>query len=254
MKFEQKIGFFHIFINTCFLVSLILSGALSFFLYNHYASYADFSSGQLFLVLFNILLLILIFGAVNTVIGIFFKKISRDSKYVDELTGFMTRHAFVQIFEHVVLDSKRTLDPVSILLIDIDHFRLVNEAYGHQTGDKLLILLSKSIQVILRASDITCRWGGDQMLVVLKDCTEQNASRLAENLLEIVRRQKLQYNDEVLTFSTSIGVSQMVTGDNTKSLVNRAETGLHSARDKGRSTFAVGYEWILLDYYCEPIF
>jgi len=195
-----------------------------------------------------------VLAVVNLLFNKFRNQPSRDTRHVDLLTGFMTRHAFGEIFEHTLLDAKRSLEPLSVLIVDVDHFRLINERYGHQVGDELLIMLSKSIQSVLRASDITCRWEGDQILIVLKDCSTKDSCRIAEKILEKIRTQTLDRGKEKINITTSIGIAQMISGDNTETLAARAETGLHSARDNGRNTYAIGYDWILIEYRCDPIF
>ena len=214
-----------------------------------------FSFRHLLFALCNIVLLFTIFVAVHFFIKKSAVPLTPPKKHIDELTGYTTRHAFGQIFEHAILDTRRSLEPLTVLLIDVDHFRTINERYGHNAGDKLLYLLTETIQSLLRASDLTCRWEGDTMLLVLKDCTERDGCRLAAKILEKVR--SLEYvtkERQTVTLTTSIGVAQMITGDDSQALVARAETGLHSARDIGRDTYAIGYEWILIDYACNPIF
>ncbi len=166
----------------------------------------------------------------------------------------MTRQDFIAKFEHILLDSSFSNVPLSLLMIDIDHFRRINDKYGHQAGDKVLAMLSKSVQSILRTSDISCRWAGDQFLVVLNDCAVQDACRIAAKVLVMVRKKNLRIGRKTIRVTTSIGVAQRVTDDTVKTLIARAETGLHSACDNGRNTSAIGYDWILLEYYSKPIF
>jgi len=182
------------------------------------------------------------------------KKSLQDRYPVDEITGFMIRQDFVTVFEESMVDSNQSNEPLSLLMIDVDHFRRVNDKYGQQAGDETLTMLSKAIQSELRDSDITCRWAGDQFLVALKDCTIQGACRIAGNILDTVCRQQLVLETGTIRITTSIGVAQMVTNDSTRTLIARAETGLHSAVDNGRNTSAIGYDWILLEYYTKPIF
>ena len=202
----------------------------------------------------NSLLLIVVLIAVNLLFRKLQQKSLLGSQPVDELTGFMTRQDFVQVFEHSMLDSNRSNDPLSLLMIDIDHFRRVNEKHGQQAGDQTLTMLSKSIQSVLQSSDVTCRWAGDQFLVVLKDCTVQDACRIAADILGNVRQQELVLGKKTIRVTISIGVAQMNKDDIAKTLIARAETGLHSAIDNGRNASAIGYDWILLEYYSKPIF
>lgn len=94
----------------------------------------------------------------------------------------------------------------------------------------------------------------DQILIVLKDCATKDSSRIATKILNIIRNETLTKNGEEIGITVSIGVAQMLSDDNTETLISRAETGVYSARDIGRNTYAIGYDWVLIDYSCEPIF
>ncbi len=254
MEIESKIHFFHFLVNGILLLGISLSSLVAIYSLSQ-EHFCVFSSKQLLFSLFNIALLSIVFIAVHFLVKKTAQNTPLKNKHIDELTGFTTRHAFGQVFDHLILDSKRSLEPLTILLVNIDHFRQANEDYGNEIGDKLLFLLSKSIQSVLRASDLTCRWEGDTILIALKNCTESDGCRLAQKMLVKIRQQQLSSSDsQNISITTSIGVAQMVTGDEAQNLVVRAETGLHSARDNGRNTYAVGYEWILIDYVCNPIF
>ncbi len=244
---------FQLLIHTSLLISIALTGFIAFYL-SHRPDGVNYSSQPFLLALLNVGLLILVLIAVSVLVNKFFLRLSSSSPHIDELTGFMTRHTFSKEFEQMILDTKQSLKPLTILLVDIDHFRLVNEKHGHQVGDKLLTLLSSSVQSVIRGADLTCRWGGDQVLVTLQDCTEKDACLLAKNILDKVNEQSVDNQGHGVSITASIGVAQLVASDDAESLVNRAETGLFSACDSGRNTYAIGYEWILIDYAIDPIF
>ncbi len=199
------------------------------------------------------IILVLVLLTLNILFIKYRTLIQQGVQHIDLLTGFVTRHAFNETFEHALLEAKRSLEPLSVLIVDIDRFRGINERYSHQVGDKVLLMLSRSIQTVLRASDITCRWEGDQFLVILKDCSTKDSCRIAEKMLEVIRSQSLEHDKKLIKTTASIGVAQMLSSDNIEAIVSRAETGLHSARDNGRNTYAIGYDWILINYNCEPI-
>ncbi len=236
------------------LMGILVSGLVAFSVLSQ-EDFRILSSRQFLFALSNIALLSIIFIAVHFLTKKTPENSSSESIHTDELTGFITRHAFGQIFDHIILETRRSLEPLTILLVNIDRFRLLNELYGCETGDRVLFLLSQSIQSLLRASDLTCRWEGDTILIVLKDCTERDGCKMAHKILEKIRQLQIKtHANSDVQVSTSIGVAQMTSGDSSQSLLTRAETGLHSARDNGRNTSAVGYEWILIDYACNPIF
>ncbi len=237
-------------LNSSVLLGILLSGFLSYTLIDH-----NPKGHVLFeLSLANCILLIVVLVVANYLFGEYRSKAPHDLLHVDILTGFMTRHAFGELFQHTLLEANRTLEPLSILLVDIDHFKGINERYGHKTGDAILTMLAASIQSVLRASDISCRWQGDQFLIVLKDCSTKDCCNIANKILAEIRNQVLHRNNKKICITTSIGVAQMNSDDDTESLAARAETGLHSAQDNGRNSYAIGYDWILIDYSCDPIF
>lgn len=187
---------------------------------------------------------------------LFFKlrnQTSLDSRHIDLLTGVVTRHAFGKMFTQAIESAKQSQKPLSVLMVDIDHFRTINERHGHQIGDELLTMLSRAIASVLRAPDITCRWEGDCFLILLKDCPIEESCKVAEKMIEHICDQTLESDEKKIKITISIGVAQMVSNDDTVSLVSRAETGLYSAQDNGRSAYAIGYDWILIDYSYDPI-
>ncbi len=98
----------------------------------------------------------------------------------DSLTGLMNRQAFEIVFEQAILDSERRRIPLSIILFDIDFFKLVNDNHGHLAGDRILKDIAIVTKSALRESDIVARWGGEEFLVLLKDCPLEKAVALAE--------------------------------------------------------------------------
>ncbi len=234
------------------LIGLVLSGVMDAILFR--CSDGDLHSQILFRLALTITGILLVILAGLTFVFRRFRKQSLDGLNRDSLTGFIDRHAFGQVFEQALLDSRRTLEPLSLIIVDIDRFRVINEEHGHQVGDAILTMFSKSILAVLRPADITCRWDGNQILVVLKNCPAKNGCKIAHKILEKIRQQQLVIGEKTIGITASIGIAQMVSTDNTQTLVARAETGLYSARDNGRDTYAIGYDWILIDYSYDPIF
>ncbi len=180
-------------------------------------------------------------------------QLPRDERHLDMLTGVVTRHAFGEMFSAAMTDARDAQIPLSVLMVDIDHFRMINETHGHQIGDELLSMLSQAIESVLRSSDITCRWEGDRFLILLKECSIKESCEIAEKMIEHICNQTLISDGKKLKITTSIGVAQLVSSDDTVSLVSRAETGLYSAQDNGRNTYSIGYDWILINYSYDPI-
>jgi diguanylate cyclase (GGDEF)-like protein len=253
MKADRTNLYLQLLLNGALLLGLALSALVSYSLSGYPGNSSD-SETLLKISLTDSILLVIILAVANLLFSKFRNQTLRDTQHLDSLTGFMTRHAFGETFKQTLSAAKRSRKPLSVLLIDIDHFRSINEHHGHQVGDELLVMLSKSIRHILRTSDITCRWEGNQILVLLEDCSIETSCGIAEEMLKEIRSQTLEHDKKKIKITTSMGIAQMVSSDNTETLVARAETGLHSARDNGRNTCAIGYDWILIDYSCDPIF
>ncbi|MCF8056133.1 MAG: GGDEF domain-containing protein [Desulfocapsa sp.] len=253
MKIERKITFFQSLVNVFLVTSLALSGtAIILLSQNTFSVLLKHTEFQIILANFSFLSMALI--SVNFLFRKFHQKQLSDKHSIDGLTGVMSRQNFVDVFEHILLDNRRSVRPLCLLMIDIDHFSRINEKHGYQTGDYILSTLGQLIQSVLRAPDIICRWSGDKFIVVLKDCTEKDACRIAAKILAAIRQQELGFEKKTIRVTGSIGIAQNITGDTVKKLIARAETGLHTACDRGRNTCAIGYDWILLEYYIKPIF
>ena len=251
MKADRKNLFPQLLLNSVLLIGFVLSGVVSYSLCSH-PGCTIHTENLLRISLASSILLLVVFAVANFLF-VKLRKEPYNIQHCDLLTGFMTRHAFTDVLRHVLLDTNRTLEPLSVIIIDIDHFKNINEKYGYRVGDELLTILSTLIQSVLRASDITCRWDGDQVLIVLKDCPTKDACRIAEKILDKIRGQHMLSSGKAIKFTTSMGIAQMISTDNTESLATRAETGLHTARDNGRNRCAIGYDWILIDYKCDPV-
>lgn len=251
MKTDQSKLVMQRILKGTLLVGLGLSSMVSYLLLRHTPE-AGYRSSLLVISLGNSLLL----AVMLTIASILFKNIGTqsDPQGLDPLTGLKTRHSLWAIFQETLDHSQRTLEPLSVLLIDIDHFRLVNERYGHMAGDEILAMLGESIRAVLRGGDLTCRWEGDQILAVLENCGSRDSCRIAEKILKEFRLQTLRRGRKKIKITVSIGVAQMVSGDTAESLTERAETGLYAARDNGRDGYAIGYDWILIEYRYDPIF
>ena len=253
MKADRTNLYLQLLLNGALVLGLALSALVSYSLSGYPGNSSD-SATLLKISLTDSILLVIILAVANLLFSKFRNQTLSDTQHLDFLTGFLTRHAFGETFKQTLSAAKRSRKPLSVLLIDIDHFRRVNEKHGQQAGDQTLTMLSKSIQSVLQSSDVTCRWAGDQFLVVLKDCTVQDACRIAADILFSVRQQELVLGKKTIRVTISIGVAQMNKDDIAKTLIARAETGLHSAIDTGRNASAIGYDWILLEYYSKPIF
>lgn len=153
----------------------------------------------------------------------------------DKLTGLANRQAFDTLMQQALNETRRTGAPLCVLLIDIDHFKAVNDLHGHITGDRVLRHVASVIRNSLRASDIVSRWGGEEFLVLLKNVSADRAGILAEKLRDAVAQYKLNLGKQHLSVTVSLGTAMYRNGDTADQLISRADTALYEAKDQGRN-------------------
>jgi diguanylate cyclase (GGDEF)-like protein/PAS domain S-box-containing protein len=150
----------------------------------------------------------------------------------DKLTQLYNRLKLDETFENELELSKGGKEAFAIILLDIDHFKLVNDTYGHQVGDTVLVEIANILKSNVRSTDIIGRWGGEEFLIILPETDENGGKMLAEKL-----RGKIDSNDFVTAghLTSSFGVA-MYRGDVSQaSIVSRADEALYKAKESGRN-------------------
>lgn len=153
----------------------------------------------------------------------------------DALTQVANRFQFDKILEHSILISGRYGRPLSMMLIDIDHFKYVNDQYGHLVGDEVLKEIARLLTQNIRKSDSVARWGGEEFVVLLPDNDLVSAVKLAESL-----RVRIEVDDvsPVKQITCSIGVVQWEEGEDPDALLRRVDAKLYEAKEGGRNRVA----------------
>lgn len=154
----------------------------------------------------------------------------------DRLTGLFNRMKLDEALAFESQRSQRTGQPYSVIMLDIDHFKQVNDRYGHQAGDRVLIELARLLQSSTREIDIVGRWGGEEFLVICPYTDSMGACRLAENL-----RQKMEASNAAVAEprTASFGVATFKPGEQGDDIVARADAALYAAKDGGRNRVEV---------------
>jgi diguanylate cyclase (GGDEF)-like protein len=160
----------------------------------------------------------------------------RETGVRDVLTGCWTRSHAVEVIDGELRRAKRSQLPMSLILFDLDHFKGINDKYGHLCGDAVLAAIGKRMHEVLRGSDLKCRWGGEEFLVVLPDTPLHGAGCVAETLRRAIADQPVSWGGEALSISASLGVSQALPGEiNIEAVVGRADAALYRAKQQGRN-------------------
>ena len=155
----------------------------------------------------------------------------------DPLTGLYNRRYLEETLERELLRAKRARHPVSVIMVDIDHFKKFNDNYGHEAGDFILQAVARTIQKSVRAEDIVCRYGGEEFTVILPGLELKKAVSRAELILDSVRHLEINYGGSVLkNLTISAGVAVFPEhGENWPELLQAADTSLLQAKSQGRN-------------------
>jgi len=154
----------------------------------------------------------------------------------DSLTGAYNRRAFAEFADREWSRSIRHGSPLSIILVDIDHFKRFNDRHGHQTGDTALVEVSKAAHAALRATDIWCRYGGEEFIALLPDTTVDQALAVADRLRLSVKHTAISSPHGSLNVSVSIGVAERLSHHaNLTDVLAISDEALYQAKAKGRN-------------------
>jgi diguanylate cyclase (GGDEF)-like protein/PAS domain S-box-containing protein len=160
----------------------------------------------------------------------------RDLAMHDELTGLYNRRHVIELAEAELTRVRRTGTPLSLVMVDIDHFKRVNDFFGHAVGDLALKELAAAMRETLRGSDVPARFGGEEFVLLLTDTALEGALAVTERLRERVGRSEVRVSDDrVAHFTISAGVAEVQPGETLESLLARADEALYRAKAEGRN-------------------
>lgn len=153
----------------------------------------------------------------------------------DSLTGLLNRHAFELMFEQAVHEAHRAKTPLSMILLDIDHFKNINDSHGHLTGDRVIMRVARLLENSLRNGDVLCRWGGEEFLILLKQTSLDSAQGVAEKLREVMAVEQFQLGNKTLQITGSFGVAEFGGVETLVHFFARADRALYLAKSGGRN-------------------
>lgn len=150
----------------------------------------------------------------------------------DPLTGIANRYRLEKVLDTEVERASRFEQPLSIIAMDIDNFKLINDKYGHANGDMVLVKLSRLIKKNIREIDLVARWGGDEFMLILPNTTLDAAMITAEKLRMLVANTQLDKRAEI---TSSFGVAQIRHGESAMRLAIRVDNALYQSKDEGKN-------------------
>jgi diguanylate cyclase len=164
---------------------------------------------------------------------------TRQSLHEDSLTGAQNRRGMDAILLREVARAKRNQDRLVVAMLDVDHFKRVNDTYGHDVGDKLLVHLSMIAKSVMRESDALIRYGGEDFLLILSETDLQGASYVMDRLRQVIAKSPLVCDNKRIEVTLSAGLAQLGEGENGHSLVLRADHALYEAKRAGRDRVVI---------------
>ncbi len=167
-----------------------------------------------------------------------FEKTQRQAT-TDGLTGLVNHKTFYEILEKELWRSRRYGGHISLIMIDIDNLKKINDAYGHRTGDRVIREIGKRIKECIRQIDTAARYGGDEFAVILPNTSLSDATVVAERMVEVVSRSPISWKREQISLSISVGLGQFDADTNPEDITSRSDQALYTAKEAGKNTVRV---------------
>ncbi|MNQ62500.1 Diguanylate cyclase DosC [compost metagenome] len=157
----------------------------------------------------------------------------------DPLTGTGNRIAMDQTLQREIDMARRHTQPLSLLMLDIDHFKRINDTHGHSAGDEVLKAVANSIKNQLRNVDMVFRFGGEEFLILLSNTSREAAAMVGERLRYAAQAEDYQADETLIELTVSLGCSTLLPGESAQSLLRRADSALYVAKREGRNRLAM---------------
>ena len=157
----------------------------------------------------------------------------------DALTGLSNRRKFNEYFERVCKAYQKSVKNITLILIDIDDFKWVNDTFGHLIGDKALIRVAHIIKDQLRATDMVSRWGGEEFSILLVDVSKEDAIKMAENIRQTIKDDSDLFELLSKPLTISLGLGELTSFDSQDGLVSKVDKALYKAKDAGKNQLII---------------
>ncbi|UCE46609.1 MAG: sensor domain-containing diguanylate cyclase [Phycisphaerales bacterium] len=167
-----------------------------------------------------------------------FEKIQHQAT-TDGLTGLANHKTFYEILEKELWRSRRFGGRISLIMVDIDNLKIINDAYGHRAGDTVIREISRRIKECVRQIDIAARYGGDEFAVILLNTDLSDAIIVAERMVEAVAKRPASWNKQQIPLSISVGLGQYDAENTPEDITSRSDKALYRAKQAGKNTVRV---------------
>jgi diguanylate cyclase (GGDEF)-like protein len=163
----------------------------------------------------------------------------RENSVRDALTGCFNRAHALEVLDSEIRRARRTKLPLSLIMFDLDNFKQINDRHGHLAGDAVLAAIGGKMKAELRGSDLKCRYGGDEFMVILPDTPLAGAKQVSENLRVAVESHVIPWNAEQIRITASFGVGVVRPTEDPLAAIARADAALYAAKERGRNDVQV---------------
>jgi diguanylate cyclase (GGDEF)-like protein len=161
----------------------------------------------------------------------------RDTSLRDGMTGLYNRRFLEEVIDKIMSQANRNKETYSVLMLDVDFFKMVNDTYGHDVGDKVIVALAKVLKSSIRESDLAIRYGGEEFVILLSNATDEGTMQVANKIHSGFAALSFDVgSSETLKKTISIGISKFPTdGDTIWKCIKYADTALYEAKNTGRN-------------------
>jgi diguanylate cyclase (GGDEF)-like protein len=168
----------------------------------------------------------------------YFEKIQRQAT-TDGLTGLVNHKTFYEILEKELWRSHRYGGQISLIMVDIDNLKSINDAYGHRAGDKAIREISRRIKESIRQIDTAARYGGDEFAVILLNTSLEDATVVAQRMVDAVANAQTTWQKEQIPLSISVGLGQYDADTTPEDITSRSDQALYMAKQAGKNTVRI---------------
>ncbi|PLW76664.1 sensor domain-containing diguanylate cyclase [Cohaesibacter celericrescens] len=161
----------------------------------------------------------------------------RHEVLTDPLSGIGNRRYADISLENMYESLKRDNVPFGVLFVDVDNFKSINDKWGHDIGDRVIATVAKTLSVVLRPLDVACRWGGDEYVILISNASLEGLAAIGKRIIHLIEESWFALDDDVVSFSASIGGALSKKSDTAKSILERADKQLYLSKENGRNCF-----------------
>ena len=160
--------------------------------------------------------------------------------FIDTLTGIGNRRHIEMRLQSELMMYRESSDPFGLLFVDIDHFKLVNDTYGHKMGDKVIRMVANTLRHNLRAIDAIGRWGGEEFLILLNNINRDDLETVANKLHFLITQSRLDNHQISLSVTVSLGATLVTKEDTTETIIDRVDKLMYKSKNAGRNCLTIG--------------